>query len=249
MEPHGHTVLITGASRGLGEGIAYDLAARGWNVGVLGRDQSALERLVHDLVGRGARAVAVTADVTQRDDVRHAVAEVEETLGVIDGLVNNAGVQRLGAVVELSEDDWDTVVDTNLKGAFLCLQAVGERMLARGHGAIVNIASVAGLTAFPDRAAYAASKAGLLMLTRTCALEWGPAGVRVNAVAPTFVDTPLGRLTLDQPGMLESITAQIPMGRIATIDDVASAVAFLLDDTAAGFVTGEVIAVDGGLRA
>ncbi len=141
------------------------------------------------------------------------------------------------------------MLDTNLTGAFACVQAGGRLMVPRGAGSIVAIASVAGLTAVADRAAYAASKAGLLMATRVCAVEWAASGVRVNAVAPTFVDTELGRLTLDAPGQRERVLDLIPMRRLATPGDVLGAVRFLLDDASSGFVTGECLTVDGGLRA
>ena len=173
--------------------------------------------------------------------------KIERQLGPIDALVNNAGIQRLSAAVDVTEPDWDDVLDTNLKGAFFCAQAVGRGMLARGSGAIVNIASAAAMVAVADRAAYSASKAGLVMLTKVLALEWAPRGVRVNAVAPTFVDTELGRATLDQPGRREKIVSRIPLGRLAEITDVVAATQFLLNAGASGFITGHVLTVDGGL--
>lgn len=243
------TAIVTGAGRGIGRTLAVGLAKDGWDVGLLGRGTDELEAAAREVESWGVRAVVAAADVRVPEAVSEAVEKVESAIGPVDALVNNAGVQRLAAAVDLTEADWDTVIDTNLKGAFFCMQAAARSMLLRGRGSIVNLASVAGLVAVADRAAYAASKAGLLMLTRVCALEWAEAGVRVNAVAPTFVETELGRQTLDRPGMREQITGRIPMGRLATPADVLGAVRFLLDDGAAGFVTGEVITVDGGLRA
>jgi 2-deoxy-D-gluconate 3-dehydrogenase len=193
------------------------------------------------------RALAVAADVRRPDEITPAVARIEDELGPIEALVNNAGVQRLSPAREVTEADWDDVLDTNLKGAFFCAQAVGRRMLERRRGVIVNIASAAGLIAVADRAAYASSKAGLIMLTKVLALEWAGHGIRVNAVAPTFVETELGRLTLDQPGVREQVLGRIPMGRLADPGDVVAATKFLLDGDSAGFVTGQVIAIDGGL--
>jgi NAD(P)-dependent dehydrogenase (short-subunit alcohol dehydrogenase family) len=242
-------VVVTGGGRGLGRSLAVGLANAGWDVAVLGRTPADLDEAAAEVRDAGRRSVAVEVDVRDRPGVARALSTVEDELGPITGLVVNAGVQRLGAALDVTPDDWDAVVDTNLTGAVTCLQAAGRLKVARGAGSIVTVASVAGLTAVPERAAYAASKAGLLMLTRVCAVEWAARGVRVNAVAPTFVETELGRLTLDRPGQRERILDQIPMRRLATPRDVLGAVRFLLDDEAAGFVTGECLSVDGGLRA
>jgi len=242
-------VVVTGAGRGLGAELAIGLAREGWDVGLIARTDTQIEQVAAQIDAMGRRAVAVTADVRQPRDVGRSMQRIDAELGAIDALVNNAGVQRVGPALGLTEADWDAVLDTNLKGAFFCMQAVAPGMIERGHGSVVNIASVAGQLAVPDRAPYAASKAGLLMLTRACAVEWAYAGVRVNAVSPTFVDTDLARQTLDQPGALETILGRIPLGRLATPADVVAAVAFLLDERRAGFITGEALTVDGGLRA
>lgn len=243
------SVVVTGAGRGLGAALAVGLADQGWDIGLIARTETQLEDVAARVRQTGRRAVAVTADVTIRQDIDRAIRRIEAELAPIDALVNNAGVQRLGPALELTEADWDAVLDTNLKGAFLCMQAVVPGMIERGRGSVVNIASVAGLLTVPDRAPYAASKAGLMMLTRACSVEWAHAGVRVNAVAPTFVDTELGRQTLDRPGAMEELLGRIPLGRLAAPADVVEAVAFLLDERRAGFITGEVLTVDGGLRA
>jgi NAD(P)-dependent dehydrogenase (short-subunit alcohol dehydrogenase family) len=242
-------VAVTGGGRGLGRSLATGLAAHGWDVAVLVRTSTDLQEAVAEVMAAGARAVAVPLDVRDRAAVGPALATVEEELGPMSGLVVNAGVQRLAAALDIAPDDWDDVLDTNLTGAFACVQAGGRLMVPRGAGSIVAIASVAGLTAVGDRAAYAASKAGLIMATRVCAVEWATSGVRVNAVAPTFVDTELGRLTLDAPGQRQRVLDLIPMRRLATPRDVLGAVRFLLDEVSSGFVTGECLTVDGGLRA
>ena len=243
------SVLITGAGRGLGRALASGLATAGWDVAVLGRSRADLEVTAELVRDAGQRCCVVEADVTDRERVDAAVDTAIDTLGSLDGLVNNAGIQRLALATDLGEDDWDLVLNTNLKGPFLCMQAVARHLLQKESGSIVNIASVAGHIAVKERAAYASSKAGLLMLTRVCAIEWAPRSVRVNAVSPTFLETDLGRLTLDHPGAREQIVDRIPMGRVAQPEDVVSAVRFLLDPVAAGFITGEVLTVDGGLRA
>jgi NAD(P)-dependent dehydrogenase (short-subunit alcohol dehydrogenase family) len=239
--------LVTGGGAGIGRGIAVALAADGWDVAVAGRSPDHLGATVAEIEMAGTRGCAVPLDVRHPGEIGGAVIEIERQLGPIDALVNNAGVQRLSPAVEVTEPDWDDVLDTNLKGAFFCAQAVGRGMLARGSGAVVNVASAAALVAVADRAAYASSKAGLVMLTKVLALEWAPHGVRVNAVAPTFVDTELGRATLDQAGRREEIISRIPLGRLAGIADVVAATRFLLNGDASGFITGHVLTVDGGL--
>jgi NAD(P)-dependent dehydrogenase (short-subunit alcohol dehydrogenase family) len=236
--------IVTGAGGGIGQAVALGLAADGWDLALVGRSRESLTATRDQLTGR---AVVLAADVRDPEKIAAAVAEAEQRLGPLDALVNNAGVQRLSPALEVTEDDWDDVLNTNLKGAFFCAQAAGRAMVRRGRGVIVNVASAAALIAVADRAAYAASKAGLVMLTRVLALEWAPHNVRVNAIAPTFVDTDLGRQTLAEPGRREQIVGRIPLGRIASLDDVVAAVRFLIDPAASGFITGQVLAIDGGL--
>lgn len=236
--------MVTGAGGGIGQAVALALGADGWDLALLGRSRDSLTATSDRLAGR---AVVLAADVRDPEKIADAVAEAEQRLGPLDALVNNAGVQRLSPALEVTEGDWDDVLDTNLKGAFFCAQAAGRAMTARRSGVIVNVASAAGLVAVADRAAYAASKAGMIMLTRSLALEWAAYDVRVNAVAPTFVDTPLGRQTLARPGMREQIIGRIPLGRIARLEDVVAAVRFLIDPATSGFITGQVIPIDGGL--
>jgi NAD(P)-dependent dehydrogenase (short-subunit alcohol dehydrogenase family) len=238
--------MVTGAASGIGQGVALALAADGWDVALVGRSADGL-KATRDLLPPATASVVIAADVRRPEDCARAVATAAERLGPLDALVNNAGVQRLAAALVVTEQDWDDILDTNLKGAFFCAQAAGRAMTARRSGVIVNVASAAGLVAVADRAAYAASKAGMIMLTRSLALEWAPYDIRVNAVAPTFVDTPLGRQTLAKPGLREQIIGQIPLGRIARLEDVVAAVRFLIDPAASGFITGQVIPVDGGL--
>jgi len=242
----GRIALVTGASRGIGRAIARRLAADGADVAVTARDTASLAETVADVEAEGRRGLAVALDLTYVPSIRAAVAHVEATLGPVDILVNNAGMQRLRTALEVTEEDWDVVLDTNVRGAFFVAQAVGRGMVARGHGRIVNIASMAALKTNPERSAYNASKAALIAVTRTLALEWAAFGVRVTAVAPTFVETELAGLWLDRPGVRESVQAAIPIHRLPSVEEVAAAVAYLVSPDADA-INGIVLPVDGGI--
>jgi len=241
-------VAVTGATRGIGRAIAVDLATRGWNVLLLGRDTTLLDAVAGECSSQGSAVSTAAVDVRSAEGIEEAFARAESSIGPLTALVNNAGAQHVGPALELSAEHLDDIVDTNLKGSFLCAQAFARRAVSRdGTGAIVNVSSAAAIVGTTDRAAYAASKAGILMLTRTLAREWAPHRIRVNAIAPTFVDTELGRKTLADTDRREAILHSIPMKRIATYDDILPAVRFLLNDTTSGYITGQTIAIDGGL--
>lgn len=246
FELTGRIVVVTGASRGIGRGIALELARAGAAVAVTARNVADLAGTVRDVEAAGSRALAVALEVRDRASIRAAADAVEARLGPVDVLVNNAGVQRLRPALEVTEDDWDFVLDVNLRGLFFCCQELGRRMVERRRGKIVNVSSAAATVPSAERAAYASSKAGVLALTRVLAFEWAPHGVTVNAVAPTFVETELAAQTLDRPGAREAILARIPLRRLATAQDVAAAVRYLASP-AADYLTGTTISVDGGL--
>lgn len=239
----GRVALITGASRGIGHGLARSLAAQGAKVAIAARSQSELNTLAGEL-----DALAVPMDVRDVTSIESGVDLVVTKLGKIDVLVNNAGLGANHPALEVTEQDWDELVDTNLKGLFFCCQAAGRHMLAAGYGRIVNMSSQASLVGIEDHAVYCASKGGVNQLTRVLALEWSARGVTVNAVAPTFIYTPGTAERLDRPDYLEAVVSRIPAGRVGTIRDVASAVLFLASE-AAGLVTGTVLPVDGGWTA
>jgi 3-oxoacyl-[acyl-carrier protein] reductase len=232
----GRTALVTGASRGIGRAIAEELARAGASVFVgyrSGRDQA--EELATALGGR-----AVQADVSQDEEARRLVEEA----GELDLLVNNAGVTRDGLLARMPDEDWETVLRTNLYGAFHTCRAAARGMMRRRRGSIVNITSVVGIHGNPGQANYAASKGGLIGFTKALARELAPRGVRANAVAPGYIDSALTRVLPEE--VTAAILTNTPLGRLGEPHDVAGAVRFLCSDEAS-FITGEVLLVDGGL--
>jgi len=227
--------VVTGAAQGIGRRTAEVLAAEGYALALF------------DLQPIGFPALAVTGDVTSEADVDRLAAAVYEAYGRADVLVNNAGIAAIAPAEETSADLWRRVLEVNLTGPFLLSRVFGRAMLAAGSGAIVNIASVAGLRGVADRAAYNASKHGLVGLTRTLAAEWGGRGVRVNAVCPGWVKTEMDDASQAEGAYVDTdITDHVPLGRFAMPDDVAQAVAFLADPQRSGFVNGITLSVDGG---
>jgi NAD(P)-dependent dehydrogenase (short-subunit alcohol dehydrogenase family) len=241
----GKTALVTGASSGLGRRFALTLAGAGAKVAVAARRVDRLESLVEEIKGFDGRAIAIQLDVTDHDSVRHALDVAETELGALSVMVNNAGMVRRGEAHEMALADWDAVIETNLRGAWMMAQETARHMmrLERG-GSIVNIASILGIQGRPWVPAYSASKGGLISLTRALAVEWAPHGIRVNAIAPGYIETDINREFLASEAG-QKLKAQIPQGRTGVPEDLDGPLLLLASDLSA-FMTGTTITVDGG---
>lgn len=244
----GSVAVVTGATRGIGLGVAEVLAGAGAHVAVAGRDFDAAAQAADAITTGGGSAWPVRLDVADVEQIATAMELVRDHFGSLDILVNNAGLGANHPAEDVSEEDWDEMMDVNLKGLFFCCQAAGKIMLGQGRGRIINISSQAGVVGIRDHAVYSASKGGVNMLTKVLALEWSARGVNVNAVAPTFIHTPGTAERLDQPDFLAGVLDRIPAGRVGTIADVAAAVVYLASP-AADMITGHVLLVDGGWTA
>ena len=237
--------VVTGSGRGIGRATAIELARRGYRVAA--NDVREPEATLDELRSLGAGAMALPGDVSEESDVRRMAASVLERFGRVDVLVNNAGISKIVPAEETTLADWSRTLAVNLTGPFLMCREFGRVMLERGSGSIVNVSSVAGLLGVADRAAYNASKHGLVGLTRTLAAEWGGRGVRVNAVCPGWVKTEMDAEDQAGGGYTDAdIEGRVPMGRFASPADVARAVAFLAEPRESGFVNGHTLSVDGG---
>ncbi len=242
----GQVAIVTGAGGGIGSAIAAELAAAGAVVGLLDRDGAAAEAVASRLRDLGASAVATACDITDEASVRMAMETTRAALGDAAILVNNAGILRPGALADIPIAQWNALLAVNLTGCLTCAQAVRPQMLARGGGSLVHIASIAATNPQPRSGAYSPSKAGVAMLSRQLALEWGPDGIRSNIVSPGFIRTPMSEAFYLAPGILERREAMVPRGRVGTPQDIADAVTFLAS-ARASYVNGAELLVDGGL--
>jgi len=250
MRLDGKVAVVTGAGSGLGRAIAIAIAEAGADCVCteLPERMQALEPVCAEIERLGRRGLALPLRLPDLASIDSLLARVIEQAGTIDVLVNNAGVNIPRDALDVTEEDWDRVLDVNLKGSFFMSQRVGRTMKERGGGKIVNIVSQNGVVGYYKRAAYCSSKAGVVNLTRVLALEWAPFKINVNAVGPTFILTPLTQSTFDDPVMREDLLRRIPLGRVGQPEDVVGAVVFLASP-AADLVTGHTLLVDGGWTA
>jgi 3-oxoacyl-[acyl-carrier protein] reductase len=244
MELDGKVALVTGGAQGIGRVISEELAGQGAHVILGDVNLEGAEKTALELKQTGAKASAVRIDVSSSSDVQSAFDSIIKQYKPVDIVVNNAGITRDGLLVRMKEADWDSVMNINLKGSFLCSQQAAKQMMKQKNGAIVNIASIVGLIGNFGQANYSASKAGLIGFTKTLAREVAPRGIRANAIAPGFIDTEMTRVLEDS--VREKLIEQIPLARLGEPEDVARCVSFLVSEKAS-YITGQVISVNGGM--
>ncbi|MGO9569272.1 MAG: SDR family NAD(P)-dependent oxidoreductase [Desulfomonilaceae bacterium] len=241
----GRVALVTGASKGLGKAIALALAGAGADIALHARNREDLAAVKDSVEALGRRAEIFCVNVLDKGLIDESVQATLEAFGHIDILVNNAGVNVRKPVLELSSEEWDLVIDTNLKGYFLMAQGVVPHMLSRGSGKVINMASILGAVALPSQLAYASSKGGVMQMTKVMALEWAKQGVQVNAIGPTYFETPLVAQLRNDPERYGFIVERTPMGRWGQPDELAG-IAIFLASHASDFITGQTIFIDGG---
>jgi 3-oxoacyl-[acyl-carrier protein] reductase len=240
----GKVALVTGASRGIGCGIAKTLAKNGAHVVCVSRKVSDVQSVADEIIAAGGAATAVACDISDSDNVSKLIKETVATHDHLDILVNNAGVTRDNLLMRMSEDDWNTVLNINLKAVFIAIKAVARTMMKQRNGRIINISSVVGLMGNAGQVNYAASKAGLIGLTKSTARELASRGITANCIAPGYVATDMTNELGDE--VRQSLNEKIPLGRIGQVEDIAYAVAFLASDEAE-YITGQTLAIDGGM--
>jgi 3-oxoacyl-[acyl-carrier protein] reductase len=244
MEFQGKVSVVTGGVQGIGRAIALALAKRGSDVAVMDMKEEGAAELLSEIKDLGRRSLFVRANIASLSDVEAAAKSVSDSLGKVDILVNNAGITRDALLVRMEEKSWDIVIEVNLKGTFNCTRVFLKEMLKHRYGRIINVASVVGIMGNAGQSNYAASKAGVIGLTKSVAKEVASRGITVNAVAPGFIDTAMTQLLSAQAR--ESLMSTVPLGRMGSPEDVANAVAFLASDSAS-YITGQTIHVDGGM--
>lgn len=238
--------IVTGGGQGLGETFSKSLASFGAKVAIFDVNKEIGQKTIQEINNNGGNAIFIKTDVSKRNDVEAAVKAVMEHFRRIDILVNNAGVVSRASALSITEEDWDRVININVKGTFLCCQAVGKYMVEQRYGKIINIASISSYRGIANRVAYTTSKGAVLQITRTLAVEWAPFNVHVNAIAPCYLDTPLTRPLYEQDKEFYSyIMRKTPLKRIAKPEELVGGLLYLASD-ASDMVTGHILAIDGG---
>ncbi|CAG9623238.1 SDR family NAD(P)-dependent oxidoreductase [Sutcliffiella rhizosphaerae] len=242
------SVIVTGGSKGIGKDIALSFASSGANVVIVGRDEDTLRQTNEELIKINPNSFYVSADLNQVSEIKRMTETAVDYMGSLDVLVNNAGINRAKPALEVTEGDWDLTLDTNLKAAFFCSQQAAKYMIPSRSGKIVNIASQMAFVGYFNRAAYCASKGGMVQLTKALAVEWAEYGINVNAVAPTFIETELTEKMFENKEFEREVYSRIPLGKLAEARDVSAATLFLSSNLSK-FITGDTIKVDGGWTA
>ncbi len=248
LELNGKVAVVIGGTSGIGLAIAKGLAEAGADVVPTARRNDLVETAAAEIEQRGRRSLRVTSDVSDRSSLQRVLEESIDAFGKVDIMVNSAGRTKRAPTIDFSETDWNDIIDTNLTGTLRAAQVFGRHMLERESGSIINIASLSSFVALYEVAAYSASKAAVASLTKSLAIEWGPRGVRVNAIAPGVFRTALNQKLLDETERGREFLVRTPMRRFGNVDELAGAAVFLASE-AASFVNGEVLAVDGGFLA
>jgi NAD(P)-dependent dehydrogenase (short-subunit alcohol dehydrogenase family) len=244
----GQKALVTGASRGIGRALALGLAHAGATVALTGREEETLAQVAKEIEASGGDAAIQRIDVTDTDHIRTGIDACVRQLEGLDILVNNAGYENVSDSLEVTPDLWDTILNTNLKGAFFCSQAAAKTMATTGGGAIVNVCSLTSSVGVPTAVPYTSSKSGLLGMTRALASEWAPKGIRVNAIAPGYFRTAMTDVFFQSEAWAESMMTKIPLKRFGHVQDLIGATVFLCS-SAAAYITGQMITIDGGYLA
>lgn len=248
LELNGKVAVVIGGTSGIGLAIAKGMAEAGADVVPTSRRAEQVEAAAKEIEARGKRSIQIASDVSDRASLQTVLDETVKAFGKVDIMVNSAGRTKRAPTLDFTDEDWDSIIDTNLTGTLRAAQVFGRHMLERQYGSIINIASLSTFVALYEVAAYSASKAAVASLTKSLAIEWGPRGVRVNAIAPGVFRTPLNEKLLDETERGREFLLRTPMKRFGNVEELAGAAIFLASD-AASFVNGEVLAVDGGFLA
>lgn len=242
---NGKTAIVTGASKGIGREIALLLANCGANVALIARNENDLIDVAKEIEAIGRKALCVPFDLTKTAEIPEMIKSINESFGSIDILINNAGTNIPKSIGDVTEEDWDKVIDINLKSVFFTTKAVGDYMNKQNGGKVINVSSQMAFVGYYKRSVYSTSKGGITQLTKSLAIEWAPYHINVNAVAPTFIETPMTKGMFEDESFKKDVLGRIPLGRLAKIEDLYGAFAYLASN-AADMVTGHTIVVDGG---
>lgn len=239
------TAVITGASQGIGKEIAFFLAEKGAKVALISRNKEKLQSIVHDLNEAGYESIAIPQDLKEIEKLQNTMDDIYSYFGSIDILINNAGINITNPVENITENDWDNILDLNLKSVFFCCQAAGYYLKKSVNGKVVTMSSQMAKVGYYNRVAYCSSKGGVTQLTKSLAIEWAKEKVNVNAIAPTFIETPMTKPMFENKEFKEDVLSRIPLGRLATVHDLLGTVLFL-SSPSSNMITGQTIYVDGG---